>query len=84
MKESSKGFRFLGFVALADCLFAVSAGLLLLNPIRLTSSATEESETDILPRSVELQVVEIETAVEQLEANTQVLWLNAAEVMKNE
>lgn len=37
MKQRSQGFKFRGFVALADMLFALSAGLLLLNPIRFAS-----------------------------------------------
>jgi len=37
MRQARQGFKFRGFVALADMLFALSTGLLLLNPIRFDS-----------------------------------------------
>ncbi|HPA16357.1 MAG TPA: hypothetical protein PLU30_01325 [Verrucomicrobiae bacterium] len=68
MKRRSRGFGFLGFVALADMIFAVSAGLLLLNPIR--PDEMEEDEAEKVPdlsalhrmiNAAEQQVSEVES-----------------------
>jgi hypothetical protein len=91
MKRHRQGFRFLGFVALADALFAVSAGLLLLNPIRFESkpAVTPPPAPEALPQPQELRpmIVEIqklELRLDRLEKDGRLIRARALEVLKNE
>jgi len=52
MKRSSRGMSFFGFVALADMIFAVSAGLLLLNPLSMDDLKDENDPTIPDPASL--------------------------------
>lgn len=68
MKRNSKGLSFLGFVALADMIFAVSAGLLLLNPLRLDDFDEQQDATlpDLAQLTASVQAAEREvTRAEQ-------------------
>lgn len=62
MKRSSHGLSFLGFVALADLIFAVSAGLLLLNPLRLDDfdEQADPASSDIAQLTANIQALEQE------------------------
>jgi hypothetical protein len=90
MRQKRQGFQFLGFVALADTLFAVSAGLLLLNPIRFgTTSAAAPPTPKVEAQPVRMQpiIIEIqklEKRLEQLEADGRRIQRQAAEVLRNE
>jgi hypothetical protein len=84
-RRRREGFRFLGFVALADTLFAVSAGLLLLNPIRFAPPAAplpatasrplshptpEVAPSPALPfSSLDAELAEAESLLTELEAS---------------
>jgi hypothetical protein len=88
MKRKQSGFSFRGFVALADMIFAVSAGLLLLNPIQF------EPPPAILPKpkpvfkpppqEIFLQMHQIEHRLEKLEADGPILQGRTVEVLRNE
>ena len=91
MRRQRQGFHFRGFVALADTLFAVSAGLLLLNPIRFepkTAAApppSPEVEPQPLPmQPIILELQKLETRLDKLEADGRYIQRQAAEVLKNE
>ena len=80
MRVKRSTFRFMGFVALADTLFAVSAGLLLLNPVHLRDEAPppppkEDPSASALElaRSVESELVRIERSLQVLHESDSVL-----------
>lgn len=64
MKRRSHGLSFLGFVALADLIFAVSAGLLLLNPLSLTDFDSQKGSAvpDLMQLTSNVQVAEHQLA----------------------
>jgi hypothetical protein len=64
MKRRYHGFSFLGFVALADLIFAVSAGLLLLNPLTLADLDSPEDAVgpDLLQLTNDIDAAEREIA----------------------
>ena len=80
MRAKGSTFRFMGFVALADTLFAVSAGLLLLNPVHLRPEGPPpppkpDPSTSALEvaRSVESELVRIERSLQSLHESGAVL-----------
>jgi hypothetical protein len=87
MKHRSE-FNFRGFVALADLIFAVSAGLLLLNPIEFESNSANRSNPKPVPppptQAILLQMQQIENHLDKLEAESPAIQQQAAEVLKNE
>lgn len=82
-RRRRSGFRFLGFLALADVLFAVSAGLLLLNPIRFDppppplkprqstplNPPTEAARPHRAASAIDAELTEIERLLDELEAS---------------
>ncbi|HEY6182743.1 MAG TPA: hypothetical protein VIW67_10880 [Terriglobales bacterium] len=88
MKRRSSGFNFRGFVALADLIFAVSAGLLLLNPIQFDAQVTEPQgpKANVKPQAqnVVVQMREVEERLDEFEKGNPVLQRRAIDVMKNE
>lgn len=88
MKPKRQGFNFLGFVALADCLFAVSAGLLLLNPIRFDARPSKPSRLKPEPpppvQAILVEMQQVEKRLDDLETGGLILQRRAAEVLKNE
>lgn len=85
MKHSNRGFHFKGFVALADLIFAVSAGLLLLNPVHFDEAAPgDEASADSDPRAVLSQIDLVEKAMPEIERKLQEAQEMAAEYLKNE
>jgi hypothetical protein len=88
MKRSRTGFRFLGFVALADTLFAVSAGLLLLNPIRFdprpatTTSAPKPPPPPV--QAILAEIEQVEQRLDKLEASAPAVQRRASEVLGDE
>ena len=90
MKRRHTGFTFRGFVALADTLFAVSAGLLLLNPVKFGDSKPEPKPAPapaIAPVSIKALYSEmdlIEERLQKLEAENERVQRKSIEVLKNE
>jgi hypothetical protein len=96
MRRERRGFRFLGFIALADLLFALSAGMLLLNPIQLGDQPTpkpapeerpaKEPEPEYRPpvRDIVAILQKVEESVKTLESQGAVIARQAAEILKNE
>lgn len=89
MKRKRQGFHFRGFVALADTLFAVSAGLLLLNPIRFEAKPDSTPKPKPEPQVEQVQVIlvemqNVEQRLDKLEAGGRNIQNQAAEVIKNE
>lgn len=89
MIRKKKGFHFRGFVALADTLFAVSAGLLLLNPIRFESKSTPVSKPKPESQNPSIHVVlvemqKVEEKLDKLEINGRVIQKQALEIIENE
>ena len=88
MKRKQSGFSFRGFVALADMIFAVSAGLLLLNPIQFDSKpdAAPKPKPAFKPpaQAILLQMQQLEEHLEKLETDSPMLQRETAEVLKNE
>lgn len=72
MKHSNRGFHFKGFVALADLIFAVSAGLLLLNPVHFDEAPPgDEASADSDPLAVLSQIELVEKAMPEIERKLQ-------------
>jgi hypothetical protein len=88
MKRKQSGFNFRGFVALADMIFAVSAGLLLLNPIQFDSGTDTAPKPKPAPKpqapAIILQMQQVEEHLGKLESGSPVIQRQAAEVIKNE
>ncbi len=89
MKRKQSDFSFRGFVALADLIFAVSAGLLLLNPIQFADSPPvpppqPKPATKSPAQIISLQMRQIEGHLDKLEADSPALQRQAADVLKNE
>jgi len=91
MKRQRQGFQFRGFVALADTLFAVSAGLLLLNPIRFepkSSAPPPAPEIESPPpptlQPIAAEIQGLEARLDNLDADGRYLRQQAAEVLRNE
>lgn len=89
MKLKRQGFQFRGFVALADTLFAVSAGLLLLNPIRFETKSDLTPKPKPEPQVQQVQTIlaemqNVEKRLDKLEADGRNIQNQAAEVIKNE
>jgi len=91
MRRKRQEFQFRGFVALADTLFAISAGLLLLNPIQFESKSAvtppPTPEPEPRPEQVQPMVVEIqklEKRIDRLEVDGRYLQKQAVEVLRSE
>lgn len=87
MKQRSE-FNFRGFVALADLIFAVSAGLLLLNPIQFNPASPAPPKPKPAPKPpaqmILLQLQQIEAHLDKFEADGPMLQREADEVRNNE
>lgn len=87
MKKHQSAFSYFGFVCLADTLFAVSAGLLLLNPIKLNlqqDDAAPKNQIQERANQVVLKVKETEEQLKQMEAKSRQIYQQAKEVVRNE
>lgn len=87
MKGKREGFHFRGFVALADTLFAVSAGLLLLNPIKFEAKPAEKGRSPAQKQEAEmilLEIEQLEERLDRLERSGRYLQKQAIETLKNE
>jgi len=84
MKQKSRAFSFRGFVALADLIFAVSAGLLLLNPVHFEDAPAPEEAAKANPAAVAAKIAEIERSIPDVEHQVEQLQRTADEVLKNE
>lgn len=67
MKKNNKRFDFLGFIALADILFALSAGLLLLPPADAVSRGKGGGVPEQTAESVSAELRAIEATLDRLE-----------------
>ena len=83
MKFREKGFSFRGFVALADLIFAVSAGLLLLNPIHLEQNAEDSDAQPPEPSVVIEKISRAERDLPSMEQEIRQLQFMTEEYFKN-
>lgn len=84
MRRKQQGFNFRGFVALADMLFALSAGMLLLNPISFKPDSTPVPDTGQDAQAILVEMQKAEEALNKMEADGDRILSLAAEVIKNE
>jgi len=83
MKQKKKrGFSFRGFVALADLIFAVSAGLLLLNPVHFEDVPTPEELAEADPVAMKAEIEKVEQSIPEIEEQLKHLENRADEVLK--
>ena len=67
MKRKKHGLSFFGFVALADLIFAVSAGLLLLNPVQFEDTPSSEDLAKADPATMKAEIEQVELTIPELE-----------------
>ena len=84
MREKQRGFSFRGFVALADLLFAVSAGLLLLNPVQFDDLPAPEEIAKADPATIAARVEEAERLLPVIEKQLEQIRAMSREVLKSE
>lgn len=64
-----QSFTFLGFIALADLFFALSAGLLLLNPLQFEPVRNNDIDTVKQSQALLIQLQQVEELLDKLEAD---------------
>ena len=84
MKRHHRGFNFRGFVALADLIFAVSAGLLLLNPVQFDDAPADEAAAQATPGAILSNIEKVDGPLREIETQVQQLRNVAREILKNE
>lgn len=82
MKHRQRGFSFRGFVALADLIFAVSAGLLLLNPVQFEDVPSPEELAAADPVAMKAEMEQMEQAIPELEEQLAQLEKRTGEILK--